>query len=61
MNPHVPEMSFWILAATVLWLLAGLHAGLYYRQPEPRRWGWGLSLGWLGLFCYGMFLIFGRR
>lgn len=60
MNPHVPAMSAWMLFAVIFWGLAAVHAGIYYSRPQPGRWGYGFSLGWLGLFCYGMFVIFGR-
>jgi len=62
MNPHVPSMSIWLILAVICWFIAaffGSFAG-YAPQPAPNRWGFFGGFGWLGMFFYGLFLIFGR-
>jgi hypothetical protein len=62
MNANVPAMSIWLILAIIFWGLAAFHGGFYYSQPTPNtRWGFGFGLGWLGMFCYGLFLAFGHH
>jgi hypothetical protein len=62
MNATVPAMSIWLILAIIFWALAALHGAFYYSQPTPQtRWGFGFATGWVGMFCYGMFLAFAHR
>jgi hypothetical protein len=61
MNPHVPSMSLWLILAVICWFIAALHGGFYgfYAQANPSgRWIFGPSIGWLGMFFFGLFMIF---
>jgi hypothetical protein len=65
MNAHVPAMSIWLILAVICWFIAAFFGSFAGYAPAPAagtpyRWGVFGGFGWLGLFFYGLFLIFGR-
>jgi hypothetical protein len=60
MNAHVPSMSIWLILAVICWGLAALHGSFFYNAPtgQPYRWGFGGGVGWLGMFFFGLYMIF---
>lgn len=60
MNQHVPSMSLWLILAVICWFLAAFFGSFsgYGPQAQPNRWWFFGGFGWLGMFFYGLFLIF---
>lgn len=59
MNAHVPSMSLWLILAVICWFFAAFYGSFFtYAPNQNNRWGFFGGFGWLGMFFYGLFLIF---